>query len=464
MRLLGFEILRAKAALTSAPPNLPLHNVDGWGRWSTIFETRPFDFQRDIHVDHETVKANWAVFACMTLIAGDVGKMPIRLMQSTDGIWTERPDKNVGPLLAKPNEYQVRAKFFESWMFSKLGRGNTYVLKERDARGVVRALHVLDPHRVTPLVAPDGSVYYQLHDDELSGVPEGLPAVPASEIIHDRMWCLFHPLVGISPLYACGLAATQGLKIQQNSAKFFQNMSRPSGVLTAPGQISDDTAARIKTLWETNFAGDNLGRVAVLGDDLKYMAMAVNADDAQLVEQLKMTSEMVCSAFHVPPYKVGIGPTPTYQNAEVLNQIYYSDCLQTQLEAIEALLDDGLNLAAGSGTEFDIDALLRMDTAAQVKSLNDAVGGGWMSPDEARRRRNLAPVAGGGTPYMQQQNYSLAALGKRDSGDDPFGKAAAPASAPAAPAPADDGEGEDTPAKLLDAIRTKFETAAPLFA
>jgi phage portal protein BeeE len=29
--------------------------------------------------------------------------------------------------------------------------------------------------------------------------------VPAREIIHDRFNCLFHPLVGISPLYAAAL-------------------------------------------------------------------------------------------------------------------------------------------------------------------------------------------------------------------------------------------------------------------
>lgn len=45
--------------------------------------------------------------------------------------------------------------------------------------------------------------------DNLSTLEEGL-TVPASEIIHDRMNCLFHPLVGISPIFACGLAAMAG--------------------------------------------------------------------------------------------------------------------------------------------------------------------------------------------------------------------------------------------------------------
>ena len=52
---------------------------------------------------------------------------------------------------------------------SKLVHGNTYVLKQRDARGVVVAGYVLDPTKVTPLVAPDGSIFYALGRSDLAG-------------------------------------------------------------------------------------------------------------------------------------------------------------------------------------------------------------------------------------------------------------------------------------------------------
>jgi HK97 family phage portal protein len=432
MKVFGYELsLRRTKAQT-------LNGVDNRG-WHVIQESFGGAWQRDVVIDKEVVLSNWTVFACMTLIAGDVGKMCINLMQDVDGIDVPISSPAFSPVLRKPNGYQTRQKFMESWILSKLSSGNTYVLKERDNRGVVIAMHVLDPSRVRPLVAKNGDVYYELQDDELAGLPEGLPAIPASEIIHDRMWCLYHPLVGLSPIFACGLAAMQGLKIQGNSAKFFENMSRPSGILTAPGEIKDEYAQSLKENWEKNFGGDKMGRVAVLSSGLKYEAMSVNPIDSQLVDQLKLSGEMVCSVFHVPGYKVGVGPTPTYQNAEVLNQIYYADCIQTQIEGIEALLDDGLGIGnAGYSTEFDLDDLIRMDSATQVKTLNEAVGGGWMSPNEARKKRNLPSVKGGDGPYLQQQNYSLEALAKRDAGADPFATAKpAPAAAPSA-APAED--------------------------
>jgi len=448
-------IARVVGAFTKAAPRLS--SVDGWrGRWHTLWDsdTNPGDWQQDVHVDRGAVLANWAVFSCITLIASDIGKLCLNLVEKLNGIWVEAVSPAFSPVLRKPNRYQTRQQFVEQWIISKLTNGNAYVLKERDGRGVVVGLYVLDPCRVMPLVAPDGSVYYQLQEDDLSQVPTGLPAVPASEIIHDRMNCLFHPLVGLSPIYACGLAATQGLKIQQNSAKFFQNMSRPSGVLTAPGQISEETAKRLKTEWEKNYTGDKIGKVAVLGDDLKYSAMTVNADDAQLVEQLKLSAEMVCSTFHVPPFKIGAGAIPVGQKVEDLNQIYYSDCLQALMEAIETLLDDGLGLPEVTGhqygTEFELDDLLKMDSATLTSVIAEQVKGGISKIDEARARLGMPPIPGGDTAYLQQQNYSLTALAKRDTSADPFGTAKPPA--PPAPAPAAPPAPDPAASKALESI------------
>jgi phage portal protein BeeE len=183
----------------------------------------------------------------------------------------------------------------------------------------------------------------------------------------------------------------------------------------------------LKEYWEQNFTGENAGRTAVLGDGLKYEPMIVNPHDAQLIDQLKWTAETVCSAFHVPAHMVGIGQPPTYNNIEALNQAYYSQCLQSLIENIELLLDEGLELPKPYGTEFDLDDLLRMDTATKVKAAADAIGSGGMAPNEARKRYfDLAPVKGGDSPYLQQQNFSLAALDERDK-NKPFSKPTEPA-------------------------------------
>lgn len=421
---------RVRAQTYSSVPS-----VGGGGWFGIIREAIGGAWQRFMTIDApKEILAFSAVYACVTLIASDIAKLGVSLMEEDDnGI--SSPVLGNSPFLAvlrKPNRFQTWYKFIEQWIVSKLLYGNAYILKERDARGVVVALYVLDAQRVTPLVSEDGGVYYQLSKDYLAGLAEPI-TIPAREIIHDMMVSLWHPLVGVSPIYACGMSATMGNRIQSNSTRFFQNMSRPSGMLTAPGTISDETAARLKTQFEENFSGPNIGRIAVAGDGLKYESYgAIPPLAAQLIEQLKWTVEDVARCFHVPTWKIG-DKEPVRTSVESLNQTYYSDCLQALIESAESLLDEGLSLQApGYHTEFPLEGLMRMDTAARYDAKGKAVKDGWMAPNEARRGENYKPVPGGETPYLQQQNYSLAALAKRDASNDPFAKQTA---TPALPAP-----------------------------
>ncbi|EOL6717794.1 phage portal protein, partial [Escherichia coli] len=137
----------------------------------------------------------------------------------------------------------------------------------------------------------------------------------------------------------------------------------------------------------------------------------------------KMTAEIVCSVFRVPAYKIGVGQPPSSDNVEALEQQYYSQCLQTLIESIELLLDEALETGENESTEFDVTTLLRMDSERRMKTLGDAVKNTLLTPNEARKRENLPPLAGGDALYLQQQNYSLEALSRRDAREDPFASA-----------------------------------------
>lgn len=409
-----------------------------------------------------SIAAFGAFYACATRIANDIGKLEPRLIQrGTDGVWRPAPDNSPfwGPL-RRPNSHQNRIQFVTYWVLAKLLYGNAYVLISRDGRGMAQRLYTLDPRRVTPLVTPQGDVYYSLSGDDLSRIPSGMVA-PARDVMHDRCPTLWHPLVGVSPVYACGLSATQGLRIQNNSASFFANMSRPSGMLTAPSHIDDETAARLKRDWQANYSANNLGNLAVLGDGLSYAPMTIHATDAQLIEQLRWTAEDIARAFAMPLYKIGAGPMPTSNNVEALHQQYYADTLQTHIEAIELVLAEGLGLPADMAVEFDLDGLLRTDQLTQIEILTKAAGGAIMMPNEARAKRNLPPVAGGSAVYLQQQNYSLEALARRDAQADPFGS---PAPSPASSSSSEkepqtsDEEDADTISNAMAALLTKEVT------
>lgn len=451
-------VLRAGLAGGASAKALTPVSDRGW--FSVIRESFPGAWQRNVEVNVGDVLTHHAAFACMTLIASDIAKLRPKLVQwsKDDQVWSEIDSPAFSPVLRKPNLWQNRIQFFESWVLSKLSTGNAVILKGRDARDVVTSLQVLNWKLVRPLVADDGEVFYELDADNVAGIGERV-VVAAREIIHDRFNCLYHPLIGMTPIAANGLAATQGLSIQRNSARFFAAGSTAPGILTAPGAISPETAARIKAHWEENYTGDNSRKVAVLGDGLKFETMSMSAVDSQLIDQLKWSAEVVCSTFHVPPYKIGIGEMPKYDNIQALNVEYYSQALQILIEAMELCLDEGLGLASREpqqlGVEFDLDGLLRMDSVTQMRVLGEGVQRAIYAPNEARRKLDLKPVEGGEEPLSQQQNYSLAALAERDRHKPLLSPGPNPTEAPPPPAeePAND-----------DGARTEAEAAKALLA
>lgn len=402
MRLFGFEFKRATKALSQ------VSTARGW--WPLINEPSTGAWQKNAEQKVETKLQYPTLYACISRIATDIGKLPYQIKRrDINNIWKTIDGGATGALLRRPNHYQTEQQFRESWILSKLIQGNTYALKERDARGGVVSLLVLDPWRVLPLISESGEVFYQLYTDNLNLLPEaeGQLIVPASEIIHDRCIAPFHPLIGLPPLAAANLPTLKNLRILRSSAEFFGNNAQPSGILSAPGPIADATADRLKTYWNDNFTGSNAGKVAVVGDGLSFVSLAAKSVDAQMVEQLRYSDEQICQPFGIPPFKVGIGAIPAGMKIDDINQLYYSDALQTHIESMEALLDQGLDVTRPNSVELDLWPLLRMDPAKQAAYHVSLVSGSIEAINEARNTFNLPKLDGGDTVYMQMQDMPL---------------------------------------------------------
>jgi HK97 family phage portal protein len=378
-----------------------------------------------------------AVFACITIIAGDIAKLPPLIYRTLpNGAREPAPMHPANRVLNYPNSYQTRVDFWGQFMSCALYAGNTYVLLVRDQRGVVSEMHILDPRRVRVSVAPDGTVYYNI-----SGIVElaellDVEYIPARDIMHHRLLTLHHPLIGITPLYAAGVSAMTGQTIQQNSYAFFSNMSRASGVLTAPGKISADLATRLKSEWEQNFKGGQMGRTAVLGEGMKWEPLTISAADAQLIEQLRWNVEDVARCFRVPTYMLTDANRISFKNAEQLARQYYVQTLQYHIESIESRIDVAFDLKGDVYCEFDLTSLLRMEFDARMAAYQTAIQSGVLAINEARKLEQLPPAEGGEEPLVQMQYRPLSMAGEPVN--------ASPSTPPPAAPPADDPD-EPTP-------------------
>jgi len=452
---------RATGIQNRPPAATPASGDSGFGFTGLIREPFSGAWQMNKECTPGTALAFSGVYACVMTIADDISKLPMKVKEVDDrDIAVNKPDHWAVRLFRRPNHYQTGLQFVQQYVIGKLLAGAAFVVFEKDDRNVPVAMHLLDPRTTVPLVTPDGDIYYRVgvsnsNGNQLAGISKSDVILSARDVLHDRMATVFHPLIGVSPLFAAGASAQAGNSILQNSKAFFANMSRASGTLTAPGKISKETAERLAAKWKQNFSAGNVGQVAVLGDGMKWEPMVMTAVDAQLIEQLRWSVEDIARVFRVPMFMLGDLSKVTYRNSEQLTRLYYQSTLQWHLESIESVFDKFFGFTARTFLEFDLDALFRTDSETRFKVHQTALAGGWESINEVRKDENLPPVEGGDEPRIQMQYVPLS-----KANEPPPAPAPAPVIDPAEDDPPEDDPTADDPEEtgmLIWLLRQSFE-------
>lgn len=373
-----------------------------------------------------------AVYACAAIISQDVAKLPVQIFRTNQATGAQEVQRGdyYEQLMAEPNDYQTGVDFMQLYVMSYLLQGNAYAFCERNGRGEIAAMHVLDPRKVQPFIAVNGEVFYRCGAHILAQLPGGT-TVPARDIIHHRLPLMpGFPLIGVTPIYAAAASSGVGLAILSNSNAFFRNASRPSGTLNAPGKLSDKTIERLQQDWDSNYTGQRMGKTAVLPEGLKWEPLTITAVDAQLIEQLRWSVEDVGRVFRVPPFMLGELAKTTYRNSEMLARAYLSGCLGYHIEALEARFKQAFGFTLPWSAQFDLSALLRAEIDVRFDAYQKALAAAWITPNEVRASEGLAPVKGGDEPHIQSQYIPLS-----KSGEVPPAPGAA---APGGATPADD--------------------------
>lgn len=408
------------------------------------------------------VYANSAVFTCTNIISSDISILPVQVLRvnPADGIREEHRFHPAWLLMQQPNSYQTTLQFIQQYLTSKLTNGNTYVLLLRDARTVINEMHVLNPSRVQPLTADDGSIFYKIGKDVLAGVEE--ITVPARDMLHDRAMTLWHPLVGMSPLFAAGMSAMMAGRMQMASEQFFANMARSSGVLIAPGKIDPVVARKLQTEWEANYSGHGLGRTAVLSNGLDYKPMTISAADSEMVSQLRWTIEDIARVYRVPQYMVGEMSKATYRNSEQMSRDYFRQCLAYHIRAFEQCFTKAFGMAPGTEVVFDLSDMFRMEADVRFANHQISLNSGFKSINEVRWDEDMPPVPGGDEPRVQMQYVPLSQANVPPPASTPAPAPPPPAAepAPSPPAPKKQLELDFDPVQmemLVDAFVERFD-------
>src|SRR5580765_3861016 len=264
--------------------------------------------------------------------------------ETADGGRVRITTSALAKILKRPNSYQTRSDFILNQVRALYFRGNCYALAEMDDRGQPLALHPMMPTVCQPYVDPETQdVFYSIAPTELTPRDgEGWPfdasrAIPARFVWHVKLHTPRSPLVGDTPLTAAAYAVSANNSINNQQARFFTNMSRPSGTLNTELVLTKKQVDELRALWNEQSTGMNVGGVPILSAGLKWTPLSMSASDAQLIEFYKLSIADIARVLRIPLPLIG-EPESTFANTEVLMQFWIASGLEFLLEHLELSL------------------------------------------------------------------------------------------------------------------------------
>lgn len=349
------------------------------------------------------------VWACVNLISGTISSMPIDIVKwSKDGVPEELPDHPLARILKhSPNFDQTAIDFFDYISTAIELKGDGIALKIRGSSGQVVGLEPLNPDIVERRRIANGSIEY-------SWVKDGKRFVrPEQEILHIR-----GPggdaLGGMSTLAYASDTFGVARAAERSQARIFRNGMRNSVALSFKRWLTPEQREIAETKFFERFVGiENSGRPVILEGDTEVKPLTINPDDAETLATRGFTVEEISRFFAVPPVMIGHTSKTTSWPTGVEQQVlmFVKFTLRRRLKRIEQALEKQLLTAAeyasGLRVQFNIEGLLRADSAARSAYYTSGLASGWLTINEVRQLEGRKPVKGGDEPRMQMQNVPI---------------------------------------------------------
>ncbi len=349
-----------------------------------------------------------ATFACVNLIAGTGASLTPSIFRRDDrGVRIEAKDHPLYWILRlDPNFDDDDYEFWEFLFASIELQGNGYARIGRSGNRVV-SLTPISPVGMNVKRGRDGSRNYEWVED---GTRQ---TAGQSEMLHVRGFG-GDRLKGASTLSVCRSAFRGGMAAEGAAQATFANGLRPSGTLQSAEKYTAEQRSELESILQSKFAGAlNAGRPMLLDNGLKWESLNITPEDAQMLESRKFSGEEICRIFGVPPAMVGYGDKAsnwgTGKEVDVLGFIKFT--LRKRLRRIErALMKQLLSREErqnGVTIEFNLEGLLRGDSAGRAQFYQIMVRLGLMTRNEARQLENLPPIEGGDVAMVQMQDVPL---------------------------------------------------------
>ncbi len=416
----------------------PVFGESPFGRWFGLGRLED-GFQRDLSIGPHAMQAIPVVSGIRHLHRSAFAQLRPEHINTDGG----RDIKHITTsaafrVMSAPNVYETGADFNARLADEWLCAGEVACWALRNGRGEVDTLHILPRGSWQLAIDPQSKAAFYLVNSTgalLEEMNEASIAVPARDVLHLRWATPRHPLIGESAFAAAGLAAGINVALSASQAAFFGQMRRPSGVLATEHVLNDQQIKVLREAFDKQSTAMASGGIPILGGGLKWQAMGISSEDAQVIEALRMSNEEIARCCGVPPPLIGELQAGALASTETLIALWLSISLGGLIERFERGLERLFGFDGATDTvNMDVAALLRTNLQARIDALTKGVQGGILTPNEARRTEGYGPIDGGDQAFMQRQNTPIDLLGELAAAD----LVKAPAPPTPAPALADD--------------------------
>jgi HK97 family phage portal protein len=365
-------------------------------------------------IDPDTPKdklAEATYFACMKIMAESMGKLPLKMYQSTEkGIIKSDKSDMYSILKLRPNPYMTSAIFWSTVEMNRNHYGNAYVWNRFEGPRL-KDLWIM-PSKDVKLIFDDSGIigkkdkiYYQYTDSRTGKVY----VFSSQEVMHFKTSMTFDGLTGM-PIREILKSTVEGAL---ESQKFMNNLYKTGltgkAALEYTGDLDENAKKRlVKGFEEFSSGSKNAGRIIPVPLGMKLVPLDIKLTDSQFFELKKYTALQIAAAFGIKPNQINDYEKSSYASAEAQNLAFYVDTLLYPLKQYEEEITyktlSSQLINQGYFWKFNVNVILRADIKSQMEALSKGVNNMIYTPNEARGYLDL-PAKDGGDELYANGNY-----------------------------------------------------------
>jgi HK97 family phage portal protein len=328
------------------------------------------------------------VWACARLISETIATLPLKLYERTPNGRRVASEHSLYEIIhSRPNANSSASMTWQAAVAAMLLRGAARFEKQYVGQRVV-GIVFLPPDRLSITQDSQGNKQYRFTND--NGTQR---IIPASKIMTIPGFTL-DGVNGVSVIEYGANIFGSALAAESAASSTFKRGLLPTVAFKIAAFLTDKNREDFRENFKKIAGAVNAGEPALLEGGMDAVSIGINPDDAQLLESRGFSVEEVCRFFRVFPWMVGHasqGQTKWGSGMEQEMLAFLSFTLQPWLTRITQTIWMQLLTPAEQGryyAEFEVNGLLRSDTAGRSAFYREMVNNGILTRDECREMEN----------------------------------------------------------------------------